>query len=523
MTNTKCKSCEKCASFAHVGEWQQYCATHKMPGMVNVTIKHNLCKHPGCPKLSSYAFQGEKRQFCLDHKQSGMVDVVHLRCTKCNTRPSFGYEQGRPLCCVAHKEKDMEDVVTKTICQDINCKKHAIFGYEPKKPLKCVQHKAGDMIDVKNRMCKYVNCSIRPSFGFPSGVAEYCVTHKTEGMLDLYKRHCLHPGCNVSPTYGYNGTNKSLFCSEHKLKDMIVTHGKKCEHCGKKPSYGYEIGNPLRCFTHKTDDMKDVIHKRCIMCDTVASFGIEGGKKTHCSQHKTDAMLNLSSRYCSYDGCNVHPSYGYIDTKTRLYCKKHALDDMVSITLQKCILCPTSATLPKYRGYCMRCFVYTFPDEPVSRNYRIKEKHFTDWVRQEFTNMNIQINQTINGGCSKRRPDVFIDMLTHSIIMEFDENQHEDYDTTCEVVRINELYTDLADRPIVFIRFNPDEYNDNEGNFYKSCFKYIQSGIPVIESQEEWEKRLMKVKNVVNQNILYVPDEPITIIYLYYEGFDKTI
>jgi len=56
------------------------------------------------------------------------------------------------------------------------------------------------------------------------------------------------------------------------------------------------------------------------------------------------------------------------------------------------------------------------------------------------------------GGCSKMRPDVFIDKFTHVVIIECDENQHKD--TSCENKRTMELFQDFGNRPIVFIRFN---------------------------------------------------------------------
>ena len=44
------------------------------------------------------------------------------------------------------------------------------------------------------------------------------------------------------------------------------------------------------------------------------------------------------------------------------------------------------------------------------------------------------------------------------IIVEIDENQHIDYDCSCENKRMMELSQDVGHRPIIFIRFNPDDY-----------------------------------------------------------------
>lgn len=36
-------------------------------------------------------------------------------------------------------------------------------------------------------------------------------------------------------------------------------------------------------------------------------------------------------------------------------------------------LCDVHPSNKNYEGYCLRCFIYTFPDKPVLRNYKIKE------------------------------------------------------------------------------------------------------------------------------------------------------
>ncbi len=79
------------------------------------------------------------------------------------------------------------------------------------------------------------------------------------------------------------------------------------------------------------------------------------------------------------------------------------------------------------------------------------------------------LDRKVDGGCSNRRPDGLLDLLTHSLIIEIDEDQHRGYDTQCELTRLNELFTDLGDRPIIFIRLNPDSYRIG-GEKIDGCF-----------------------------------------------------
>ena len=86
-----------------------------------------------------------------------------------------------------------------------------------------------------------------------------------------------------------------------------------------------------------------------------------------------------------------------------------------------------------------RCFIHTFPDKPVSRNYKTKEKSVVDYVLQNFPNFTWYSDKKISNGCSRRRPDLLADFGDFVMIIEIDENQHNDYDTTCENKRLMEL------------------------------------------------------------------------------------
>ncbi len=68
----------------------------------------------------------------------------------------------------------------------------------------------------------------------------------------------------------------------------------------------------------------------------------------------------------------------------------------------------------------------------------------------------------IEGGCSRARPDLFLDMGSHVVIVEVVENKHDEYDCTCENRRLMEFSQDLNHRQVVMIRFNPDGYVDPE-------------------------------------------------------------
>jgi hypothetical protein len=106
-------------------------------------------------------------------------------------------------------------------------------------------------------------------------------------------------------------------------------------------------------------------------------------------------------------------------------------------------------------------------------------------------------DKTIDDGCSKRRPDMLVDLGTHIIIVEVDENKHSSYDCSCENKRIMELSQDVHHRSIVFIRFNPDKYTDINGKTVPSCWKYTKHGVLVINAKPEWDNRMSLLKNEI--------------------------
>jgi len=153
----------------------------------------------------------------------------------------------------------------------------------------------------------------------------------------------------------------------------------------------------------------------------------------------------------------------------------------------------------KYENYCLRCFIHLFPDKPNTRNYKTKEKNVADFVVSSFNNFSWISDKKVYDGCSKKRPDLFLDLGFQIIIVEIDENQHNKYDCSCENKRIMELSKDVGHRPIIFIRFNPDDYVNKNNELIKSCWKTNNKGIIQLQKNklEEWNNRLDTLKSQI--------------------------
>lgn len=348
---------------------------------------------------------------------------------------------------------------------------------------------------------------------------------------------------NEKPCYNLSGL-PARFCFRHKTEDMVDVDHKRCKGiendgtpCTRtSPIFNIEGSPGEFCGRHKTDEMIDVVNKRCegkdkegnpckIICP---AFNFPGKKGMFCDKHKEDGMINVKSRRCAgknEDGSpclSIGPKFNKEGVKGGIYCEKHKDKGMVDVSHSRCKEgCGIIVTRPTYDGYCMRCFINKFPDVKISRIYRVKEQHVSDFISASFGDLVIRFNRKIEGGCSQRKPDVHIDCGTHTIIQETDEFQHGNYEyCSCEDKRIMILFRDGGSIPLVVIRFNPDGYKDAKGDKHPSCFKYHKTlEVPIVSDKETFDKRLEVLRKRIQYHIDNVPEREITVEHLFYNGF----
>ena len=463
--------------------------------LINLKInqkKSKICINTYCNKNANFNYENylsiniRKHIYCKIHKLENMVDIIHKKCIICNTKqPSYNYKN-------------------------------------EKMRLYCGDCKLDNMIDITNKRC--ISCNIKiPNFNYKDKeTALYCRDCKLENMINIKSKKCIN--CNIKqPVFNYSNEKNALYCGDCKLDDMIDIQSKKCIICkNKRPNFNYETENKaLYCGDCKLDDMIDIKSKKCINCKNKRPvFNYSNEKNAlYCGDCKLENMINIKCKICI--NCNIkQPVFNYKDGKFALYCGDCKLEDMIDINHKKCKtpLCDIIIG-KKFKGYCLRCFIHIFPESKIIRDYGTREAKVTEFIKKEFKDLNIIYNKQIQGGCSDHRPDIFIDCLTHSLIIEVDEHQHKrgnSYSIRCEIRRVNELFTSLADRPIVFIRFNPDSYTNSKNKLIKSCFEYTEDkGLP--KANKTLQPRLKKLKEEIEKNINLIPNTNITTIKLFYD------
>lgn len=166
----------------------------------------------------------------------------------------------------------------------------------------------------------------------------------------------------------------------------------------------------------------------------------------------------------------------------------------------QCIICTPSSACQHcqaisilsshWKPFCFRCYCVLHPDAVIPRKFKLKENYVVEALKEQFQEtVTMVIDKKVEGGCSRRRPDVSIDFGSHCLMIEIDEKQHSSY--ACEEKRMMDLFEDVGFRKIIFLRFNPDSYRYH-GTLYRSPFSYTPTGILKL-NQEEFDRRMAEL------------------------------
>ena len=484
--------CKEKPNYNFPGEKKRgYCKNHKKAGMVDFRNRH--CGEEGCTKTASYNLKGCKGGlYCADHRKDGMVDIKNKICLDCVLLATYnkkGEKQG--LYCFNHKKDGMVNVIHKR-CLFEGCDIFPGYNYEGKKsPLYCDTHKLDGMICIRRKTCQEDGCKTCPSYNIEGESPIYCVKHKKDGMIYVLKDLCKEDGCKITPIFNYENTKSGIYCFKHKKESMVdvKNHKNKC----------------------KEDE-----------CEITPHFNVPGKCGIYCSAHKKDGMIYITTtnNKCQEENCDRISYYNIDGNKKPIYCRLHRKDGMIDVKNKRCKtpLCGVYVT-NKYEGYCVNCYSHLFPYRPITKRYKTKERTVTEFITKEFSDKTVLCDKRVVDGCSKRRPDMFLDLGDQVIIIEVDENQHVEYNCSCENKRIMELSRDVGHRPLVFIRFNPDEYLNKEGKKVTSCWGIGERGFCIIKRSKrtEWSKRLECLKLQVKYWINNKTDKTVEIVQLFYD------
>jgi hypothetical protein len=103
-------------------------------------------------------------------------------------------------------------------------------------------------------------------------------------------------------------------------------------------------------------------------------------------------------------------------------------------------------------------------------------------------------------------------MNTHVVMIECDEKQHQNYKD--ESVRLLDIAT-VINKPLVVLRFNPDDYEDEHGKEHGSCF-INESGDRYHVDDKKWNARVEVLAQRFKHHLETVPMNTLTVEHLFY-------
>ena len=348
-----------------------------------------------------------------------------------------------------------------------------------------------------------------------SDIGAFCGTHAA-GKECERKHTCKETGCTLAQI-------ADGYCTTH-CKERGISRRDNCVDC-KEIRGTFKDGKELVCMTCKMKRMEidpdrsiPSINAMCEVCGNVRrSYApTKDGTPIRCEACCRDLGWHcVTNGICEIGNCDKTPRWGIRDPTTgkgkAVRCDDHC--EKGDEDLKACQHCKyaNTSTIKYFKPFCASCFYFLFPENPRVKNYKTKEQKFMFPLQKLYPEL--ILDKPIHGGCSKKRPDGLIDCLTHSVIVEIDENQHNEYDETCENRRMMELFHDLGSRPIVFIRLNPDSYQ-RDGRTFSSIFSKTNNVIRF--NQKEFNRRFEKLQTAVDNAITTIPIKTITIVRLYF-------
>ncbi len=227
---------------------------------------------------------------------------------------------------------------------------------------------------------------------------------------------------------------------------MIDVHNTMCSEtdCCVNASYGYEINQALFCSYHAKRLYPSAIlvkGKKCEIedCTTTACFGDIGTRSQFCFKHKSPTMISLREKRSDCAACGL----SYLVT---------GLD---------------------VDGLCCYC--------RPNKSCRTKENSVKKLLYEKLPEYKFEQNSyqlpSIRQAQLRYRPDFWLELSSHIVVIEVDEFSHSSYQDDCEIVRMINISMSCEGKPVVFIRYNPDASKHSVTLRHKVLIDTIQSHI----------------------------------------------
>ncbi len=380
--------------------------------------------------------------------------------------------------------------------------------------------------------CKFEGCKERAKYGVKQFELSRCKEHKETGMVTRSHQYCEHnrrkeycKDCEGSGMCKHKRQKRqcrdckgSLFCIHDKRKDRCkdCKGASLCKHDIRKSRCKECDGSDFCKHDKRRETCRECGGSRFCKHDVQKSRCKECGGSGICKhdKRKADCRECRGSSFCKHD---IRKEYceecGGSQLCKHKLCRRTCYQCNPESThfcirrYKNGIRCPKSK-MKKYRNHCTTCFVELFPDDPLTKTAYIanKELNVLRYLTETFPDVFIHNHRLLitdrDNTCTQhnRRIDFQTAIGKYVFCIEVDENQHKWYNPIDEEKRIMQIYEN-ADRKMVFIRFNPDNYKQG-GKLKKTPLKKrliplrnkIKEIIDRIENGEGYNKWFTEIK-----------------------------
>ena len=292
-----------------------------------------------------------------------------------------------------------------------------------------------------------------------------------------------------------------------------------CEHCNKR----FKDSGNLKNHMANVHDV-DVKWHHCEHCNYKTKEA--GNLKQHVAHVHDIGVVWYNCEHCNYkakkyESLKIHMAYKHdIDVvwhnceccdkrfKDAGTLKTHmaAIHDIGPYTCDICMgACGSVSEFDTPHGsfqICRTCYKKETGcrtrKELRMRNYLLENedlKHLLPWLQR--------LDSVIGGNaCTRYRPDALYVGTDLWIQVECDEHQHNGHNYSCEQRRISEIFEETDGKPLIVIRWNPDNTKTHKTSFNKR-----------LESLRDTILEVSKVK----------PKHPIEVLYMFYERDNDNI
>ena len=315
--------------------------------------------------------------------------------------------------------------------------------------------------------------------------------------------------CGIRAIYNVIGETIGIRCNSHREPNMVDIKSPKCITCKiKQPNFNKEgESKALYCSGCAEPNMVDIKHPKCITinCNTSASYGMPGLAPTMCAKHKIENMISKPRSKCKKENCKQNAIYGI---KTPIHCENHKNDNDINLTETLCEKCGLL-------DVCInRLCINTCSNSDqiiyeMKRRQKVKEIRVLNMLTREYDKpheYNVRVSSSC-GGKNSEEKEFGYDFGTHKLYIEVDENQHKSYCELGEINRMKNIYMDDGGIPIVFLRYNPDNYQINGK----------KQNTPQQKREAELVKWVKYYQNIDNIQGFYL-----SVQYLFYTDGDNT-